>query len=112
VTLHAERPGAPAPPGPCPCRPSAGEARFATWARDPHAWRPATPGLRAWRTQMPAADSARPEAVAGDLLDELGYGRGAPPAGGDGRAAARLRARFQGRLLPARCGARSEAVDA
>ena len=44
-----------------------------------HEDRPPTKGLRDWRTEMPAADVAAFEAVAGDLLDELGYERGAPP---------------------------------
>jgi Sulfotransferase family len=52
------------------------------------AWRPITPGLRNWRTEMAGADIERFEAVAGDLLGELGYPRGAPePA-----PAARMRA--------------------
>lgn len=42
------------------------------------AWRPITPGLRDWRTQMSADDQARFEAAAGDLLDELGYPRAVP----------------------------------
>jgi Sulfotransferase family len=42
------------------------------------AWRPITPGLRDWRTEMRPADVERFEAVAGDLLDELGYPRRAP----------------------------------
>ena len=52
------------------------------------AWRPITPGLRNWRTEMAGGDIERFEAVAGDLLGELGYPRGAPePA-----PAARMRA--------------------
>jgi ATP-binding cassette subfamily B protein len=39
------------------------------------AWLPVTPGLRNWRTQMPTEEVERFEAAAGDLLDELGYGR-------------------------------------
>jgi hypothetical protein len=42
------------------------------------AWRPVTPGLRSWRTQMPREDVIRFEAAAGTLLDELGYERAAP----------------------------------
>jgi len=42
------------------------------------AWLPITPGLREWRTQMPADDQQRFEAAAGDLLDELGYPRAVP----------------------------------
>lgn len=37
------------------------------------AWLPATPGLRDWRTEMPPADTALFESIAGDLLSELGY---------------------------------------
>ena len=44
-----------------------------------HEDRPPTAGLRDWRAQMPDAEVAAFEAVAGDLLDELGYDRGAPP---------------------------------
>jgi hypothetical protein len=43
-----------------------------------HAWLPITPGLRDWRTQMAAEDVERFEAVAGDLLGELGYERAVP----------------------------------
>jgi hypothetical protein len=42
------------------------------------AWLPITPGLRDWRTQMPAEDLERCEAAAGDLLEELGYPRACP----------------------------------
>jgi hypothetical protein len=41
-------------------------------------WRPITPGLRDWRTQMSPEDQERFEAAAGDLLDELGYPRAVP----------------------------------
>jgi hypothetical protein len=41
-------------------------------------WRPLTPGLRDWRSQMPAEDLERFEAAAGDLLEELGYPRACP----------------------------------
>jgi Sulfotransferase family len=37
------------------------------------AWRPVATGLRAWRDQMALEDVARFEAIAGDLLVELGY---------------------------------------
>jgi hypothetical protein len=43
-----------------------------------NAWLPITPGLRDWRTQMPAAEVERFEAAAGDLLDELDYPRAVP----------------------------------
>lgn len=42
------------------------------------AWLPPTPGIRDWRTEMAHRDVERFEAAAGDLLDELGYVRGAP----------------------------------
>jgi hypothetical protein len=40
-----------------------------------HSWLPITPGLRDWRTQMAAEDVERFEAVAGDLIEALGYPR-------------------------------------
>ena len=40
------------------------------------AWLPVTSGLRDWRDQMPAEDLERFEALAGDLLEELGFPRG------------------------------------
>jgi hypothetical protein len=42
------------------------------------AWRPITPGLRDWRSQMTLDDIERFEAAAGDLLEELGYPRAVP----------------------------------
>jgi len=42
------------------------------------AWLPITPGLRDWRSQMPAEDVERFEAAAGELLDELRYPRAVP----------------------------------
>jgi hypothetical protein len=55
----------------------------ATAASDPgletkRAHLPATPGLRNWRTQLPPHDNERFEAVAGPLLEELGYARAVP----------------------------------
>ncbi|MET0326625.1 MAG: sulfotransferase, partial [Ilumatobacteraceae bacterium] len=41
---------------------------------------PPTPGLRDWRREMPPADVARFEAIAGGTLDELGYRRGSRPS--------------------------------
>jgi hypothetical protein len=59
------------------------------------AWLPITPGLRDWRTQMPAADVERFEAAVGDLLDELGYPRAFPhPSPEAAQHAARLRERL------------------
>lgn len=42
------------------------------------AWLPPTKGLRDWRSQMGSADLEKFEAVAGDLLDELGLERAVP----------------------------------
>ncbi|MDQ2672713.1 MAG: hypothetical protein M3Y38_07820, partial [Actinomycetota bacterium] len=42
------------------------------------AWLPLTPGLRDWRTEMPAADMEIFEAAVGGLLDDLGYERAFP----------------------------------
>ena len=42
------------------------------------AWRPLTPGVRDWRTQMGREDVERFEAAAGGLLDALGYDRACP----------------------------------
>jgi hypothetical protein len=42
------------------------------------AWLPVTSGLRDWRSQMPADAIERFEAIAGDLLEELGYRRACP----------------------------------
>jgi hypothetical protein len=42
------------------------------------AWRPVIPGLRDWRSQMSLDDLECFEAVAGNLLDELGYPRAVP----------------------------------
>jgi hypothetical protein len=39
------------------------------------AWRPITPGLRDWRSEMRPRDIERVEAAAGELLAELGYRR-------------------------------------
>jgi hypothetical protein len=70
-------------------------------------WLPPTPGLRDWRTQMSTHDRQLFEAVAGVLLDELGYPRTFPsvPAGVAERAAAVRDAftqdlRFRGWRLP------------
>jgi hypothetical protein len=59
------------------------------------AWLPVTAGLRRWREQMASDDLIRFEAAAGDLLDELGYERGAPDSADEELAyAARLRDNF------------------
>lgn len=73
-----------------------------------HAWQPVTVGLRDWRRQLDPADLALIDAVAGDLLEELGYPDSAVPVGDDVRErAARLRALFEGRPLPRRWEART-----
>jgi hypothetical protein len=71
------------------------------------AWLPPTSGLRDWRTQMPAEEVGRFEAMAGDLLEELGYARTFPSLPADaGERAAKIRsaftrdARSRGRALP------------
>lgn len=50
---------------------------------------PPTIGRRDWRTQMPAGSQRRFEALAGDLLDTLGYERGAEPLTASDRIGAR-----------------------
>jgi hypothetical protein len=73
----------------------AGEVIAAT--RFPEAHRrlrlPPTPGLRDWRTQMPADDVARFEAIAGAELRAHGYETAAPSP------PVRARARAEGRVL-------------
>jgi len=65
------------------------------------AWLPPTPGLRDWRSQMPAEDLRRFEAVAGRLLGELGYERGLNGASSEAaRRADRMRRQFDGKPLP------------
>jgi hypothetical protein len=60
-----------------------------------HAWLPVTAGLRDWRQQMPRDDAERFEALAGDLLDELGYARSVSHLSAlVRRRAAELRSRF------------------
>lgn len=66
-----------------------------------HAWMPPTPGLRDWRTQMSQPDLIRFEAVAGELLDELGYPRGGTELNAESmQHASRFREAFEGRPLP------------
>jgi hypothetical protein len=63
------------------------------------AWRPVTPGLRSWRSEMSEEDLERFEAAAGGLLNELGYERGIPDPRPDARAqAARIRSSFTSEL--------------
>jgi hypothetical protein len=59
------------------------------------AWLRVTSGLRDWRTQLCAGDVERFEAVAGDLLEELGYERAVPnPSSEAQEQAARIREAF------------------
>lgn len=70
------------------------------------AWRPVTARLTDWRTQMPAGDIERFEAAAGELLDDLSYGRFLPnPSPAATTRAAGLRERFARELA-----AREQAV--
>jgi hypothetical protein len=70
------------------------------------AWRPVTAGLRDWRTEMPAGDIERFEAAAGELLDELDYGRCLPtPSTAATTRAARLRESFARDLAARRLAA-------
>lgn len=68
---------------------------------------PPTPGLRDWRTEMTADEIRRFEAIAGSLLDELGYGRAhpSPPLAlrlrGRGRVVAERAARSWGQAVAA-----------
>jgi hypothetical protein len=71
------------------------------------AWRPVTPGLRSWRSDMSRDDVVRFEAAAGGLLDELGYERAtSASAPNELERAARVRETFEvevqarGRPLP------------
>jgi hypothetical protein len=60
-----------------------------------HPWLPITPGLRDWQSQMPHEVVDRFEAVAGALLDELGYQRATPcPPPNDAEYIARAREWF------------------
>jgi hypothetical protein len=52
---------------------------------------PPTRGLRDWRRDMPERDVAGFEAIAGDLLDELGYGRATGPSSVPEQLASRAR---------------------
>jgi hypothetical protein len=49
------------------------------------AWLPPTPGLRNWRAEMSVDDVESFEAMSGDLLDVLGYPRGAPDPSAEAR---------------------------
>ena len=66
-----------------------------------HAWLPATPGLRDWRTQMPADQVQRFEAATHDLLDELVYPRSSGHVPRESLERAHdLRLQFEGQPLP------------
>lgn len=73
--------------------------------KHPNLIRPVTAGLRDWRDDMDPREMERFEAVAGGLLDELGYERAFPrPSEEALAAAARLRARFDKQPVPRRWG--------
>ncbi|MGO8996962.1 MAG: sulfotransferase family protein [Polyangiaceae bacterium] len=64
-------------------------------------WLPPTPGRRNWRSEMAPEDVARFEAVAGDLLEQLGHPRGATGLPSTASAtAATVRRAFELRPLP------------
>jgi hypothetical protein len=68
-----------------------------------HPWRPITSGLRDWRMQMAPENVERFEAIAGELLDELGYAQGSSTLRGEARRHATLmRGRFS-REIAAHC---------
>jgi hypothetical protein len=54
-----------------------GKTRQAPGVTTKRRWLPPTEGLRDWRAQMPRSAVREFEAAAGDLIDELGYERGA-----------------------------------
>jgi hypothetical protein len=64
------------PYAPAMLRFHAGRAKVDSGQDAKNSWLPVTPGLRDWKSQMPDADLEHVEAVAGELLDELGYPRG------------------------------------
>jgi Sulfotransferase family len=67
------------------------------------AWRPVTPGLRDWRSEMSPADVERFHAAAGGLLDELGYeATDAAPSAELRRHAGRVRDSFASELCERR----------
>jgi hypothetical protein len=71
--------------------------RFNEGQTKPKRARPITPGMRDWRTQMPAEEVERFEAAAGALLDELGYARAFPRPGPESvERASRLRGLLAG----------------
>ena len=65
-----------------------GRERFKPGLGSNKRWLPPTRGLRDWRSEMPAEDVESFEAAAGDLLDELGYARGASSVADEKRASA------------------------
>jgi hypothetical protein len=54
-----------------------GKVRYAPGLSAKKAWLPPVQGLRSWRARMPGRDLELFEALAGDLLSELGYELGA-----------------------------------
>lgn len=78
---------------------SDGKTRTDTGLSANGAWLPPTRGLRDWRMQMSAMDAERFEAVAGDVLERLGYERHHPkPGPGVSRHADLIHRRFTGEV--------------
>jgi Sulfotransferase family len=72
-----------------------GKTRSAPGLSAKSAWLPPTPGLRNWRRAMPERDVALFEALAGDLVERLGYPLAAPAPSASMRTRAdRVRERF------------------
>jgi hypothetical protein len=77
----------------------AGKRRHRPGLSAKKAWLPPTPGLRDWCSAMAERDLELFEALAGDLLSELGYGRGAPTISPEiAVVAERCRTRWQGEM--------------
>ncbi len=66
------------------------------------AWKRVTPGLRDWRKELSDGDVELFEAAAGDLLEELGYGRSVPEPGAEAtETVSRVRESFYGEVRAA-----------
>ncbi len=79
---------------------------FVASTKDPEAFtgltKPVTKGMRDWRSQMSGDDIALFEAIAGDLLSDLGYELSGPRRSGMGLKVGLARARWQFKRLLAR----------
>jgi hypothetical protein len=77
-----------------------GRARHEPGLSAKKAWLPPTQGLRDWRVQLSHDDQQLFEALAGDLLSQLGYERRFDPvAPGVKARASRYRAAWQAELV-------------